>query len=78
MSYLTGNPGKLHELARYEVRPEALDDVLRAIHEFVAYVREQEPGALRYEAGRVHPLPAGRRQRSFPAGLRGSSWPSSK
>jgi len=49
MTQLTGNPGELHELARYEVCPEALDEVLRAIHEFVAYVREQEPGALRYE-----------------------------
>jgi quinol monooxygenase YgiN len=49
MTHLTGHPGEIHELARYEVRPEALGDVLGAIHEFVAYVREQEPGALRYE-----------------------------
>jgi len=31
------------------VRPEALEECLSAIHEFVAYVREHESGALRYE-----------------------------
>jgi quinol monooxygenase YgiN len=36
-------------MARYEVRPESLDECLAAIHEFVAYVRDNEPGALRYE-----------------------------
>ena len=49
MTHIEGNPGEIHELARYEVRPEALDEVIAAIHEFVAYVRENEPGALRYE-----------------------------
>jgi quinol monooxygenase YgiN len=49
MTHIQGCPGELHELARYEVRPEALDEVIAAIHEFVAYVRENEPGALRYE-----------------------------
>ena len=49
MTHLQGNPGEIHELARYEVRPEALAEVIAAIHEFVAYVRENEPGALRYE-----------------------------
>ena len=49
MTYIQGNPGEVHELARYEVRPEALDDVIAAIHEFVAYVRANESGALRYE-----------------------------
>jgi quinol monooxygenase YgiN len=49
MAYMQGNPGEIHELARYEVRPEALDAVLGAIHEFVAYIRANEPGALRYE-----------------------------
>lgn len=34
MTHLTGNPGQLPELARYEVRPEALDEVLRAIHPY--------------------------------------------
>ena len=49
MSVVQGRPGEIHELARYEVRPEALKQVLAAIHEFVAYVRANEPGALRYE-----------------------------
>jgi quinol monooxygenase YgiN len=49
MAYIQGNPGEIHELARYEVRPESLDEVLAAIHEFVAYVRANESGALRYE-----------------------------
>jgi len=31
------------------VRPEALDECLAAIHDFVAYVRANESGALRYE-----------------------------
>ena len=49
MTAIHGNPGEIRELARYEVRPEALDTCLAAIHEFVAYVRASEPGALRYE-----------------------------
>lgn len=49
MTHIQGNPGEVHELARYEVRPEALAEVLTAIHEFVAYVRANESGALRYE-----------------------------
>ena len=49
MAYIQGDSGEIRELARYEVRPEALDRCLAAIHDFVAYVRENEPGALRYE-----------------------------
>lgn len=49
MPHIQGSAGELHELARYEVRPEALEEVLAAIHEFVAYVRTHEEGALRYE-----------------------------
>ena len=49
MAPVTGNAGEIHELARYEVRPESLETCLAAIHEFVAYVRANEPGALRYE-----------------------------
>src|SRR6476620_6498102 len=49
MTYIQGSPGAIHELARYEVRPDALEKCLAAIHEFVAYVRANEPGALRYE-----------------------------
>jgi quinol monooxygenase YgiN len=46
---IQGNTPEIRELARYEVRPESLDQCLSAIHEFVAYVRSNEPGALRYE-----------------------------
>ncbi len=49
MSIIQGGPSEIHELARYEVHPEALEACLSAIHEFVAYVRDNEPGALRYE-----------------------------
>ena len=49
MSPIQGRAGEIHEIARYEVRPEALDACLAAIHEFVAYVRANERGALRYE-----------------------------
>jgi quinol monooxygenase YgiN len=49
MTIIQGDPSEIHELARYEVRPEALEECLAAIHEFVAYVRANEPGALRYE-----------------------------
>ncbi len=40
---------ELRQLARYQVRPEALERCLTAIREFVAYVRANEPGTLRYE-----------------------------
>ena len=40
---------EIHELATYEVRPDALGTCVAAIHDFVAYVRANEPGALRYE-----------------------------
>jgi antibiotic biosynthesis monooxygenase len=46
---IQGGPAEIRELARYEVRPESLEQCLPAIHEFVAYVRPSEPGALRYE-----------------------------
>jgi quinol monooxygenase YgiN len=49
MTYIQGGSSEIHELARYEVRPESLEQCLAAIHEFVAYVRANEPGALRYE-----------------------------
>jgi quinol monooxygenase YgiN len=41
--------GEIRQLARYEVRPEALAKCLEAIHEFVTYVRANEPGTLRYD-----------------------------
>jgi len=40
---------EIRQLARYQVRPEALDRCLAAIHTFVAYVRASEPGTLRYD-----------------------------
>jgi quinol monooxygenase YgiN len=40
---------EIRQLARYQVRPEALERCLAAIHEFVAYVRANESGTLRYE-----------------------------
>ena len=49
MAYVQGNPGEIRELASYEVKPESLDTCLAAIHEFVEYVRNAEPGSLRYE-----------------------------
>lgn len=49
MQPIQGTASEIHELARYAVRPEALDECLAAIHEFVDYVRNNEPGALRYE-----------------------------
>lgn len=41
--------GEIRQLARYQVRPESVDLCLAAIHEFVAYVRANETGTLRYE-----------------------------
>ena len=40
---------EIRQLARYQIRPEALDRVLAAIRDFVAYVRTNEKGTLRYE-----------------------------
>jgi quinol monooxygenase YgiN len=49
MSATSGTTAEIRQLARYEIRPEAMQRCLAAIHEFVAYVREHEPGTLRYE-----------------------------
>jgi quinol monooxygenase YgiN len=49
VTQIQGAPSEIRELARYEVRPESLEQCLSAIHEFVAYVRSNEPGAVRYE-----------------------------
>lgn len=40
---------EIRQLARYQIRPEASERILAAIHEFVAYVRAKEQGTLRYE-----------------------------
>ena len=37
------------QLARNQVRPGSVERCLAAIREFVAYVRANEPGTLRYE-----------------------------
>ena len=48
---------EVRQLARYQVRPEALERCLAAIHDFVAYVRANEPGTLRYEVWQEHDNP---------------------
>ena len=40
---------EVRQLAHYQVRKEALDVCLAAIREFVAYVRKNEKGTLRYD-----------------------------
>lgn len=47
----------IRQLAHYEVHPEALERCLAAIRTFVAYVRANEPGTLRYDVWqeRDHP-----------------------
>ncbi len=40
---------QIRQLARYQVRRESLGKCVAAVEEFVAYVRANEPGTLRYE-----------------------------
>jgi quinol monooxygenase YgiN len=40
----------IYQTAHYQVRPEAVDRVVKAISEFVAYVTENEPGSVLYAA----------------------------
>jgi quinol monooxygenase YgiN len=49
MSISEGDKPEIRQVARYQVRPEALDRCLAAIREFVAYIHANEPGTLRYE-----------------------------
>jgi quinol monooxygenase YgiN len=49
MAKLEGEGQEVRQLARYQVRPEALEKVLAAIREFVAYVRANEAGTMRYD-----------------------------
>ena len=58
MPAIRGAASEIRELARYEVRPEALAVCLAAIHEFVEYVRSHEDGALRYEVWQEAEHPA--------------------
>jgi quinol monooxygenase YgiN len=43
------NTGEIRQLARYQVRPSGLERCVAAIREFVAYIRANEPGTLRYD-----------------------------
>ena len=49
MAKIENDGHELRQLARDQVRPEALERCLAAIREFVAYVRTNEPGTRRYE-----------------------------
>ncbi len=49
MAEHTGHGQEVRQLAHYQVRPDALERCLAAIREFVAYVKANEPGTLRYE-----------------------------
>lgn len=49
MAKLESQGHEIRQLAHYQLRPEALERCLAAIREFVAYVRANEPGTLRYE-----------------------------
>ncbi len=40
---------EIRQLARYEIHAEAMEMIKAAIGEFVAYVRSNEPGTLRYD-----------------------------
>jgi quinol monooxygenase YgiN len=41
--------GEIQQLAHYEIHTEAMERAKAAIREFVAYVRSNEPGTLRYD-----------------------------
>jgi quinol monooxygenase YgiN len=41
--------GEIRQLAHYEIHQEAIERVKATIHEFVDYVRSNEPGTLRYD-----------------------------
>ncbi len=40
----------IYQTAHYQIRPEAVDRVKRAIGEFVRYVTDNEPGSRLYSA----------------------------
>ena len=49
---------EIRQLAFYEIHPEAMEQVLAAIHEFVEYIRKNEAGTLRYEVWQESENPA--------------------
>ncbi len=49
MAGRSGGGQEIRQLARYQVRVESVERCLAAIREFVAYVRANEAGTLRYE-----------------------------
>jgi quinol monooxygenase YgiN len=49
--------GQIRTVARYQVRPEAVERCLAAIRELVGYIRTHEPGTLRYEVWQEHKDP---------------------
>lgn len=49
MSQPVSTPEEIRQLARYQVRAGSVERCLAAIHEFVDYIRANEPGTLRYE-----------------------------
>ena len=40
----------IHMMAVYQVKPDKVDEVRPAVNEFIAAVRENEPGTLFYES----------------------------
>ncbi len=40
----------IYQTAHYQVRPDAMQSVVAAIEEFVAYVTQSEPGSVMYKA----------------------------
>jgi quinol monooxygenase YgiN len=47
----------IYQTAHYQVKPDAVDKVTRAIEEFVAYVRANESGARVYQSWQLQSDP---------------------
>ena len=47
----------IYQTAHYQVKPDAVEVVKRAIEEFVAYVRANEPGARVYQSWQLQSDP---------------------
>ena len=58
MSVIPNASQEIRQLAYYEIHHEAIAQVLAAIKEFVAYIRLNEPGTLRYEVWQEPDNPA--------------------